>query len=163
MDNNPGGINLIISTLKSWYGADKGVDLIRIFIDFVKTSRNPIQDFHSYVANFDEKYNKLQKLGEELSSRLLALFLLRKANLTDTEFQIIMANLDFSGEKDVKNSELYQKRKDALNRHQNCQMINAGSKMNKEKTMLLNSKDLDQLTKEDQDKIFKNGIIFRYV
>ena len=32
-------------------------------------------------------------------------------------------------------------------------MINAGGKVNEEKTMLLDSKDLDLLTKEDQDKI----------
>ena len=153
MDNNPKGIQLIIDTLKSWFGADKGVDLIRVFNEFVITTRNPSQDFHSYVATFEEKYNKLQKFGEEFSSRLLALFLLKNANLTDTEFQIITSNLDFSSEKDEKNSELYQKTKDALNRHQNCQMINAGGKVNEEKTMLLNSKDLDLLTKEEQEKI----------
>ena len=54
MDNNPEGIKLIISTLKSWFGADKGVDLIKIFNEFVITTRNPNQDFHSYVANFEE-------------------------------------------------------------------------------------------------------------
>ena len=65
MDNNPEGIKLILNTLKSWFGIDKGVDLIKIFNEFVITTRNASQDFHSYVANFEEKYNRLQKLGEE--------------------------------------------------------------------------------------------------
>ena len=33
------------------------------------------KDFHFYIANFEEKFNKLQKLGEGFSSRLLASFL----------------------------------------------------------------------------------------
>ena len=49
------------------------------------------QNLHDYVAEFEARYNQLEKLGEKLSSRLLALFLLKHANLTDTEFQIITA------------------------------------------------------------------------
>ena len=89
VQNNAESIDLIITTLKSWFGVDKGVDLMKIFNDFVNTQRKTGQDLHSYVAEFEGKYCQLEKHGEKLSSRLLALFILKNANLTDTEFQII--------------------------------------------------------------------------
>ena len=55
--DNVDSIDLIIKTLKSWFGVDKGVDLMKIFNDFVNTERKPGQDIHSYVAEFEGRYN----------------------------------------------------------------------------------------------------------
>ena len=49
-----------------------------------------------------------------MSSRLLALFLLKHANLTDTEFQIITANLNFSSEVVAEVNKLFEEIKEAL-------------------------------------------------
>ena len=107
---------------------------MKVFNDFVAKSRKPDQDLHQYTADFEDGYNKLQKMGEKLSSRLLALFLLKNANLTDTEFQIVTANLDFSSK--GKANSLYEDTKDALNKHQNCRVINSKS-AGAEKTFLI--------------------------
>ena len=77
---------------------------MKVLNDFVAKSRKPDQDLHhlaictNYTADFEDGYTKLQKMGEKLSSRHFALFLLKNANLTDTEFQIVTANLDLSSE-----------------------------------------------------------------
>ena len=72
------------------------------------THRKAGQNLHEYVAEFEARYNQLEKLGEKLSSRLLALFLLKHANLTDTEFQIVTANLNFSSEVDAEVNKLFE-------------------------------------------------------
>lgn len=80
---------------------------MKVLNDFVAKSRKPDQDLHHLAictnytaADFEDGYGytKLQKMGEKLSSRHFALFLLKNANLTDTEFQIVTANLDLSSE-----------------------------------------------------------------
>ena len=86
LQDNKDGVDLILSTLKQWFGINKGVDLMKVFNEFVNTQRKVGQNLHDYVAEFEARYNQLEKLGEKLSSRLLALFLLKHANLTDTEF-----------------------------------------------------------------------------
>ena len=94
--------------------------------------------------------NKLQKMGENLSPRLLALFLLKNANLTDTEFQIVTANLDFSSE--GKADSLYEDTKDSLNKHQNCRVINS-KPGGADNAFLINLKSLDSLSEEDQNEL----------
>ena len=149
--DNVDSIDLIIKTLKSWFGVDKGVDLMKIFNDFVNTERKPGQDIHSYVAEFEGRYNQLEKLGEKLSPRLLALFLLKNARLSDTEFQIITSNLNFSAEKEEEVKKLFEETKDALNKHQNCRAINSSSNQSQsDKTFFLDTNSLDSLTDEQQ-------------
>ena len=153
MQDNKDCINLLLSTIKKWYGIDKGVDLIKAFNVFVNTKRNVEQDFHAYVGDFESRYSCLEKSGEKLSPRLLALFLLKNANLTDVEFQIITSNLDFSSDVKAKGSgqDMYQSTKDALNKYQNCRVINSDSGNLDVKTLLVDTSNLDALS-EDQKK-----------
>ena len=149
LQNNPNAVEDILKQLKQWFGVDKGVDLMKVFNDFVNKSRRLDQDLHQYVADFEDDYNKLEKLGEKLSSRLLALFLLKNANLPDTEFQIITSNLDFSSEDKAKS--LFEDTKDALNKYQNCRAIN--SKPGAEKTFFLDQNSLDALSEQQQNEL----------
>ena len=148
--NDKTPVETIITTLEQWFGVDKGVNLMKIFNDFVAKSRKPDQDLHQYTADFEDSYNKLQKMGEKLSSRLLALFLLKNANLTDTEFQIVTANLDFSSES--KADSLYEDTKGSLNKHQNCRVINS-KPTGAESTFLIDSRSLDSLSEEQQNEL----------
>ena len=150
LPNDKTPVETIIKTLEQWFGVDKGVDLMKVFNDFVAKSRKPDQDLHQYTADFEDGYNKLQKMGEKLSSRLLALFLLKNANLTDTEFQIVTANLDFSSE--GKADSLYEDTKGSLNKHQNCRVINS-KPTGAESTFLIDSKSLDTLSEEQQNEL----------
>ena len=115
VQNNPNAVEEILKTLKQWYGVDKDIDLMNVFKDFVNKSRKKEQDLHQYVADFEESYNKLEKLGGKLYSRLLALFLLKNAKLADTKIQIVTVNLDFSSEDKAKS--MYDDTKDSLNKH----------------------------------------------
>ena len=126
---------------------------IKAFNVFVNTKRKVEQDFHSYVGDFESRYSCLEKSGEKLSPRLLALFLLKNASLTDVEFQIITSNLDFSSDAKTKGSgqDLYQATKDALNKYQNCRVINSDSGNLDVKTLLVDTSNLDALS-EDQKK-----------
>ena len=126
---------------------------IKAFNVFVNTKRKVEQDFHSYVGDFESRYSSLEKSGEKFSPRLLALFLLKNASLTDVEFQIITSNLDFSSDAKTKGSgqDLYQATKDALNKYQNCRVINSDSGNLDVKTLLVDTSNLDALS-EDQKK-----------
>ena len=117
--------------------------------------RNIEQDFHSYVGDFESRYSSLEKSGEKLSPRLLALFLLKNANLTDVEFQIITSNLDFSSDPKAKGSvqDLYQMTKDALNKYQNCRVIKSNNDNLDGKTLLLNTSNLDALSEDQQKQV----------
>ena len=155
MQDNKDCIGLLLRTIKNWYGIDKGVDLINAFNVFVNIKRNIEQDFHSYVGDFESRYSSLEKSGEKLSPRLLALFLLKNANLTDVEFQIITSNLDFSSDPKAKGSvqDLYQMTKDALNKYQNCRVINSNNDNLDGKTLLLNTSNLDALSEDQQKQV----------
>ena len=151
--NNTNCIDLIITTLKSWFGISKGVDLMKVFNDFITSVRTSSQDLHLYIAEFEGKYNQLEKLGEKLSPRLLALFLLKNANLSDTEFQIITANLNFSTENEEELKQLFEQTKDALNKHQNCRVINSNKSQESSKTFLVDAANLESLTEEQQNEL----------
>ena len=152
LQDNKDGIDLILKTLKQWFGINKGVDLMKVFNEFVNNQRKAGQDLHSYVAEFEARYNQLEKLGEKLSPRLLALFLLKHANLSDTEFQIITANLNFSSEKVDEVNKLLEETKEALNKHQNCQAINSKVNSNN-KSFFLSSSELDSLTEDQTNEL----------
>ena len=149
LQDNENAVEDILKALKQWFGVDKGVDLMKTFNEFANKSRRPDQDLHQYVADFEDSYNKLEKLGEKLSSRLLALFLLKNANLSDTDFQIITSTLDFSSEDKAKS--LFEDTKDSLNKHQNCRAIN--SKPATEKTFFIDQSLLDSLPEEQQQEL----------
>ena len=85
---------------------NKQADLMQAFTKFIGTTRSGSQDLVSYVAAFEHSYGEFQKLGEKLSQVFLALYMLANANLPDTDFQIVTANLDVNkdlGQEDSKN------------------------------------------------------------
>ena len=125
---------------------------MKVFNEFVNNQRKAGQDLHDYVAQFEARYNQLEKLGEKLSPRLLALFLLKHANLSDTEFQIITANLNFSSENVDEVNKLFEETKEALNKHQNCRAINSNVHSNS-KSFFLSSSELDSLTEDQTNEL----------
>ena len=121
--NNTDAIKLIIEALEKRYGVNKQADLMNTFNKFIGTTRRSNQDLVSYVAAFDNAYSEFKKLGESLSDTFLTLFMLSNANLPDTEFQIVTANIDFDKVKD-KDNDNYEKMKNTLRRHQYSKAAN---------------------------------------
>ena len=54
-------MELILSTLKQLFGINKGVDLMKIFNEFVSTQRKAGLNLHEYVAEFEARYNQLER------------------------------------------------------------------------------------------------------
>ena len=121
--NNTDAITLIIDALEKRFGVNKQADLMNTFNRFIGTTRGSNQDLVTYVATFDNAYSELKKLGESLSDTFLTLFMLSNANLPDTDFQIVTANIEF--DKDQSNgTNNYEKMKNILRRHQYSKAAN---------------------------------------
>ena len=84
-DNN-GGIQKIVSWLKEKFSMNKHADMVKVLHRFPNITRAK-----------SENYAEVKKLGETVSPTcLLILLLLRQAQLTDTDSQIITMNVEFN-------------------------------------------------------------------
>ena len=116
---------------------------------FIGTKRSVNQDLLSYVATFESSYSEFKKMGESLSDVFLALFMLSNANLPDTDFQIITANIDF--EKARLNAvNVYEDMKAALRKYQYTKTVNQ-----KPLKTLLTEANIDEEISEDVVQEFK--------
>ena len=89
------GIDRIISRLQEKFGVNKHVDMVKILNSFLNTTRTNGENLVDYITRFERNYAEVKKLGETFSPTCLAILLLRQAQLTDTDSQIITMNLEF--------------------------------------------------------------------
>ena len=68
---------------------------VKVLNLFLNTTRSKNEDLEWYIARFERNYAEVKKLGESLSPTCLSVLLLRQAQLTDTDNQIITMNLEF--------------------------------------------------------------------
>ena len=71
------------------------------FEDFEKFERKHGQNNREYVADFDLKFRKLEKIHVNLPSEILAFKLLRNANLSKQEIKLVLTGVNFA-EKETK-------------------------------------------------------------
>ena len=83
----------------SWYKFD----------DFEELKRSKGQSVIEYIANFDQKYQKLVKIDMTLPSEILAFKLLKRANLSHEERLLVLTGMDYS-----KKEILYDQAKESL-------------------------------------------------
>ena len=95
LSNNKEGIKMIIEWLKKKYGMNKHADMVKVFNTFWNTTRPRAETLTDFISRFEKNYHEVKKMGETLSETCLSLLLLRQANLTDTDSQIITINLEF--------------------------------------------------------------------
>ena len=79
---------------------DKHADIAKVLNLFLNTTRSKNEDLEWYIARFERNYAEVKKLGESLSPTCLSILLLRQAQLTDTDNQIITMNLEFDPKAD---------------------------------------------------------------
>ena len=72
------------------------VDSLEKFEDFEDFTRRSGQSINDYVAEFDQKYNKLRKLKLELPSAILAFKLFRRANITQEERLLVLTAMNYT-------------------------------------------------------------------
>ena len=90
------GIKKIIDWLNNKFGMNKHADMVKVLNQFFNTTRMKNETLIDYIARFEKSYADVKKAGESLSSSARAILLLRQADLTDVDHQIIIVNLEFN-------------------------------------------------------------------
>ena len=70
------------------------INIFEAFNRFLSTTRSENEDLEWYIARFERNYAEVKKLGEILSPSLLSALLLRHAQLSRVDTQIISMNLE---------------------------------------------------------------------
>ena len=96
-----GSLNILIKFLDGYLGKDELVDSIDKFEDFENFERADKQNIRDYIALFDLKYRKLEKLNIKLSPEILAFKLLRKAKLSKEMRMLVMMGISFSNREEM--------------------------------------------------------------
>ena len=104
-----GSLNILIKFLDGYLGKDELVDSIDKFEEFANFERANKQSIRDYIASFDLKYRKLEKLNIMLSPEILAFKLLRKAKLSKEMRMLVLTGINFSNR-----NELYEDTKCSL-------------------------------------------------
>ena len=73
---------------------NKHADIAKALNLFLNTTRSKNEDLEWYIARFERNYAKVKKLGESLSSTCLSVLLMRQAQLSEVDSQIISMNLE---------------------------------------------------------------------
>ena len=89
------GIKKIIDWLRAKFGMNKHADMVKVLNQFLNTTRSRGENLVDYISRFERNYAEVKKLGETFSPTCLSILLLRQAQLTDTDSQIITMNLEF--------------------------------------------------------------------
>ena len=71
------------------------------FEDFEKFERKPGQNIREYVADFDLKFRKLEKLHIKLPTEILVLKLLKNANLSKQERMFVLTGINFADKENM--------------------------------------------------------------
>ena len=95
------GIEKIVTWLKAKFGMNKHADMVKVLNQFLNTTRARGENLVDYITRFERNYAEVKKLGETLSPTCLSILLLRQAQLTDTDSQIITMNLEFDPKADT--------------------------------------------------------------
>ena len=96
-----GSLNILIKFLDGYLGKDELVDSIDKFEEFENFERANKQSIRDYIASFDLKYRKLEKLNIMLSPEILAFKLLRKAKLSKEMRMLVLTGINFSNRNDL--------------------------------------------------------------
>ena len=81
--------------------ADELMDSLKKFEDFENFERKHCQNIRKCVNNFDLRSSKLEKLNIKIPSEILALKLLRKANLSKQERMIVLSGVNFTDKENM--------------------------------------------------------------
>ena len=95
VERNNKGAEKTVTWPKAKFGMNKHADMVKVLNLFLNTTRSKNENLVEYITRFERNYAEVKKLGESLSPTCLSVLLLRQAQLTDTDNQIITMNLEF--------------------------------------------------------------------
>ena len=99
--NSENGMSVLFEFLDEYLLEDELMDSWNKFEDFEKFQRKPCQNIREYVADFDLKFRKLEKLHIKLPPEILAFKLLRNANLSKQERMFVLTGVDFADKENM--------------------------------------------------------------
>ena len=99
--NSENGMSVLFEFLDEYLLEDELMDSWNKFEDFEKFERKPGQNIREYVADFDLKFRKLEKLRIKLPPEILAFKLLRNANLSKQEKMFVLTGVDFADKENM--------------------------------------------------------------
>ena len=93
--NKKGGLTTLIAFLDKHLLKDSSEDRWQKFQQFEDFSKSESETVQSYIATFDQKYERCKTLGMVLPGDVLALKLLKGANLSNEERLLVMTGISF--------------------------------------------------------------------
>ena len=103
------GLDILIDFLDSQLMKDELSDSLEKFEEFEDIQRTSGQSITEYIATFDSRYRKIEKLNMKLPSEILAFKLLRKANISKEEKMLVLTGMNYKNK-----STLYEEAKQSL-------------------------------------------------
>ena len=94
--NCENGMGVLFEFLDRYLLEDELMNSWNKFEDFEKFERKHGQNIREYVADFDLKFRKLEKIHIKLPSEVLAFKLLRNANLSKQERMLVLTGVNFA-------------------------------------------------------------------
>ena len=125
LSNEEDGLTKIITFLEEKYGVSQHSEIVRKLNDFYSCSRQKNEDLVKYTSRFEQTYEEVRRIKVSgnrdivtYSSTALAVLLLRTANLTDVDHQIISRSLNFDETDEGEEKKIFEKTKAAVIAHQ---------------------------------------------
>ena len=103
------GLDKLLIFMDKHLGKDEITDGFEKFEDFENFQRSPDQNINEYIAKFDQKYKRLEKLDMKLPCAIKAFKLLRKANITSNERLLVLTGMNYT-----EKNQLYEQAKRSL-------------------------------------------------
>ena len=118
------GVAKIVEWLKQKFGLNKHADIVRVINSWLNLTRKKQESLLDYISRFETAYNEVEGLGENISATTRSVLLLRQADLSNTDHQIITVNLCLDP-KAPDADQQFEKTKEAMRKFQHTQMANA--------------------------------------
>ena len=106
------GVDKVISFLDAKLGKTKVLSMINSFAKIDRFSRKPEQGIVDFINDFDLRYNTCLEAGVPLPSCIVTYMLLDRADLDNTQYQLIKGVIDITQENEMDN--LYEKVKEKM-------------------------------------------------
>ena len=90
------GLDILIAFLDKHLKKDDLADSLDKFGEFEDFHRHDGMSISEYIASFDTRYRKIEKLKMTLPSEILAFKLLRKANIRKEEIMLVLTGMNYS-------------------------------------------------------------------
>ncbi len=148
--NNEDGVKEITKFLKSRFYVNPDKELFNTHREAIELRRKKGQSISDYVTEYDNMYLKTKSLGIHMEKdKLLALNLIATADLTETQYSLIMSVAELSKEDNKRYENVKQKMRDIFGGN-----LNSSQKDTKEDIFLSQNSDTNDDISKDQEEMF---------